>query len=323
MSFNVHKSIIEVDDTVVVYLSPKQIYRTKVEANGVFQTRFGALKLNDLIGKPYGIKVLCDKGFVHILDMTPELWTQTLPHRTQILYTTDISFILLQLEIKSGSVVVEAGTGSGSLSHSIARTVSPDGKLYTYDFHEERARLAQVEFNEHNFGDVVVAQHRDVCTDGFDCPANVDAVFLDLPHPWKALHHALKLLRSGGRICCFSPCMEQVQQTCNTLNQLGFIEVQTYECLSRPHEIKAISLKNYVYPLSVKENNGEQAATEETNVSEASYGTSKRTKFEKKEHEEDSSQDTPDGSKQDYVVSYIKNNSVGHTGFLTFATKFV
>ena len=49
------------------------------------------------------------KGWIYILHPSPELWTVTLPHRTQILYTTDISLITLELELKPGSVVIESG----------------------------------------------------------------------------------------------------------------------------------------------------------------------------------------------------------------------
>lgn len=36
-----------------------------------------------------------------------------------------------------------AGTGSGSFSHSIARTVGPTGKLFSFEFHEQRANKAR------------------------------------------------------------------------------------------------------------------------------------------------------------------------------------
>ena len=36
-----------------------------------------------------------------------------------------------------------AGTGSGSFSHSVARTIGPSGHLYSYEFHEPRADKAR------------------------------------------------------------------------------------------------------------------------------------------------------------------------------------
>jgi len=83
------------------------------------------------------------KSWVFVLHPTPELWTVTLPHRTQILYSMDISIITLYLGLRPGSVVVECGTGSGSLSHAIARTIAPTGHLYTFEFHEQRAKIAR------------------------------------------------------------------------------------------------------------------------------------------------------------------------------------
>jgi tRNA (adenine57-N1/adenine58-N1)-methyltransferase len=54
--------------------------------------------------------------FIYPLYPKSTLITETLARKTQILYAMDNSAILLKLNIEPGHTVVEAGTGSGSLS---------------------------------------------------------------------------------------------------------------------------------------------------------------------------------------------------------------
>lgn len=109
MSFEKYKETVEEGDTVVLYLGYTNMLQMTVEKSKTHQTRYGALKHSDLIGKKYGSKINCSKGWLIILHPTPELWTINLPHRTQILYTTDISLVTFELDLKPGSVVIEAG----------------------------------------------------------------------------------------------------------------------------------------------------------------------------------------------------------------------
>ncbi|XP_030753024.1 tRNA (adenine(58)-N(1))-methyltransferase catalytic subunit TRMT61A [Sitophilus oryzae] len=251
MSFDGYKEVINEGDTVILYLTISQVYNVKAEGKtlnkkgqqveNIFQTPYGALKCAELIGKTYGTKIQLSKGWGYILQPTPELWTITLPHRTQIIYTPDISMIILQLEIKPGSIVIESGTGSGSLSHALIRAIKPQGHLYTFDFHELRTKTAGQEFQDHGLANYVTVTHRDVCCNGFgeDLNEKADAVFLDLPHPWLAVPHAVKALKSiGGRLCSFSPCIEQVQKTCCELKNFGFQEIQTLEVLQTQYNVQ-------------------------------------------------------------------------------------
>lgn len=96
-------------------------------------------------------------GFIHLLRPTPSLWSLSLPHRTQIVYLPDISFIMNELRVRPGSRVIEAGTGSGSMSHSLGMTVAGDlearrqregngkgkGKLFTFEYHATRFEKAR------------------------------------------------------------------------------------------------------------------------------------------------------------------------------------
>ena len=109
MSFERYKKKIEEGDTVILFLGFDNMIQFIVDKTRTHQTKYGAIKHKDLIGVCFGSKIQCSKGYAHVLHPTPELWTQNLPHRTQILYSTDISFITFVLDLKPGSVVVEAG----------------------------------------------------------------------------------------------------------------------------------------------------------------------------------------------------------------------
>ncbi|KWU42456.1 tRNA methyltransferase complex GCD14 subunit [Rhodotorula sp. JG-1b] len=231
---------IQFGDWVIVYHSRTQLTSEIVTRDKELQSRFGHFRHSDMVGKPWGTKLSSSngRGFVFLLKPTPELWTQALPHRTQILYLPDIAFITSFLDVKAGSRVIEAGTGSGSFSHSLARTVGDQGKVHSFEYHEERFEKAKVEFKEHGLDGVITVKHRDVYKDGFELENEVDAIFLDLPAPWEALEHAKKAMRRDrqARICCFSPCIEQVIRTCSALAELGFSDITMYETLTRTHD---------------------------------------------------------------------------------------
>merc|ERR1712151_908725 len=75
----------------------------------------------------------------------------------------------------------------------------------------------------------------DVCKDGFlGAPDDaVDGVFLDLPAPWLAIPHLDRCVVEGGRICCFSPCIEQVDKTAAELRRGGrYCDVRMFETLA-------------------------------------------------------------------------------------------
>lgn len=88
---------------------------------------------SDIVGVSYGSKLASrnGRGFIHVLRPTPELWTLALPHRTQILYHADISYIVMWLGIKPGSVVVEAGGFFGSFIFPCSSARDCEGLLYT------------------------------------------------------------------------------------------------------------------------------------------------------------------------------------------------
>ncbi|RXK35687.1 hypothetical protein M231_07060 [Tremella mesenterica] len=212
-----------------------------VTPGDTFHNKFGRYAHNDMIGVKFGSKLHSpspQSGYIYLLRPTPELWTLSLPHRTQILYMPDIAYITMRLGVRVGGTVIEAGTGSGSMTHSLSRSVGPRGEVYSYEYHETRYKTANVEFTNHRLDNVKLS-HRNVCKDGFGDVSDVEAVFLDLPAPWDAIPHVMKILRPDiiTKICCFSPCLEQVLKTVSTLRAEGFSDVSTQEVLVRTHDL--------------------------------------------------------------------------------------
>ncbi|KAK3359872.1 S-adenosyl-L-methionine-dependent methyltransferase [Lasiosphaeria hispida] len=205
-------------------------------------------------------------GFIHVLPPTPEIWTTSLPHRTQVVYTPDASYILHRIRARPGSTLIEAGAGSGSFTHASARAVyngSPvegkrQGRVFSFEFHEERYHKMKKELSDHGLDGVVTLTHRDVYAGGFlvgGKSPEADAVFLDLPAPWEALpllsrqRPQLKegeVGEAGAKpwvsplhpkksvlLCTFSPCIEQVTRTVSALRHLGWVDIEMVEIANR------------------------------------------------------------------------------------------
>jgi len=215
-------------------------------------------------------------GFVHLLPPTPEIWTASLPHRTQVVYTPDYSYILHRIRARPGTGLIEAGAGSGSFTHAAARAVyngqstqaqegigkyiskrRRQGMVYSFEFHEQRAEKLKEEIKEHGLDGLVELTHRDVYADGFvpsdtaSSDMQVTSIFLDLPAPWLALKHLTRNPSANGsaqpspldpsssiHLCTFSPCIEQVTRTISTLRSLGWIDIEMVEIAAKRFEVR-------------------------------------------------------------------------------------
>lgn len=250
MPFLEYKDVIEEGDFVLAFISRSTIKPITITKGESLNTRYGHYEHDKMIGLRYGTQMPGAKGygFIHLLHPTPEMWTISLPHRTQIVYTCDSSYIIQRLNVTSGSRVIEAGTGSASFTHSFARTLGKTGKLFTYEFHEPRYLEAKKELEQHNLTNTLIT-HRDVCEDGFEID-NIpqefasdirgEAVFLDLPSPWTAIPHLDKVINLKIRvgICCFSPCIEQVDKTVRALQENGWTQIEMVEIAGRRWEAR-------------------------------------------------------------------------------------
>ncbi len=199
---------------------------------GVFHTHRGILNHDDLIGKSWGSQVYSHQGSPFFL-LQPSLadLLNDLPRRTQIMYPKDIGFILTQMSVGPGNRVLEAGTGSGSMTVALAHAVGPQGRVISYEIRPEFQALARKNLARLGLEERVEFKLGDIA-DGF-AETDVDAVFLDVANPYDYIPQVRLALKPGGFFCNLVPTFNQVQQLLQALRREHFAFVEVCELLLR------------------------------------------------------------------------------------------
>mmetsp|Transcript_7383 Transcript_7383/g.24335 ORF Transcript_7383/g.24335 Transcript_7383/m.24335 type:complete len:301 (-) Transcript_7383:224-1126(-) len=140
-------------DVVMVYLGPEKVTSIHLTAGESFENKFGRFDHTSFIGAPFGGRVYSSRGhWVLALAPTPELWALALRHRTQIVQSMDSAMVAFELGLRDGSVLMEAGTGSGAATVAFARACAPTGRVHTFECNESRATEADADFERLGIG---------------------------------------------------------------------------------------------------------------------------------------------------------------------------
>jgi len=249
---------------VILLVSYDTLFVETLTPGRVTRTNLGEFPHDAMVGKPYGCRIYStnDRGYIYTLRLTPSLWTRALSRQTQILFLPDISLIISKANVRPGSIVCEAGTGSGSLSSHFLAAVYPTGKLLTFDVEESRTQavkeslsVVMADVPEQARSSVISAETRDVCMQGYPPSLEggaaseqladaaqpqryADLVFLDIPEPEKAVGKAAQVLKPGAVLCVFCPCLEQVHRAIKACTELDcYVGFETSKMYSLAYEL--------------------------------------------------------------------------------------
>jgi tRNA (adenine57-N1/adenine58-N1)-methyltransferase len=207
----------------------------RLEPGKELHTHRGRLFHDDLIGQPFGHQVTSHLGYpFYLLHPSIHDLIMNVKRRTQIVYPKESGYILLKLNIRSGSRVIEAGTGSGALTIALAQAVAPEGRVYSYEEREDMLALAGRNLARVGLLDYVELKERDIA-EGFD-ERDVDALFLDVRSPHHYLLQAREALKSGGFFGAVVPTANQVSNLLRGLEEEGFVDIEVCEILLRPYK---------------------------------------------------------------------------------------
>jgi tRNA (adenine57-N1/adenine58-N1)-methyltransferase len=133
--------------------------------------------------------------------------------------------------IGPGQHVLEAGTGSGSLTTALAFAVGPQGRVTSYESRQEMQRLARANLEKLGLADRVTFKLGDIEA-GFE-ETNVDALFLDLQNPFDYIPQARQALKPGGFFGSLLPTTNQVTRLIGALESHHFAFIEVCEILLR------------------------------------------------------------------------------------------
>lgn len=189
-----------------VLINPKTGRYYYYKGPGDYHCKEGIIKEGDInSGSPRVMSTL-KKEFI-VFDAKAIDYHQTIKRGPQWIMPKDLGYVLTRTGLSKDSVVLEAGSGSGSATAFFARFVK---KVYSYDVVEDHVKIAKkntdylgLENVEFEVGSVI---------DKVEGHEPVDLVFLDMPDPQEVFKKDLSLLSSGSFIVCYLPSITQIQQ---------------------------------------------------------------------------------------------------------------
>ncbi len=226
-------NLIKEKDLVLIYLDEKRQFLTQAVKGLKLSTDHGELDLSDIMGKPFGFvgKTHLDRDFYCLRPSTADLMMKV-RRTTTIVYPKDLGYLLLETAVGPGSKVIELGTGSGALTLVLAKFVAPDGVVYSYDRREDFIENARKNIERVGYEHNVEFSCVDVAEQGFS-HTDVDAVFIDVPEPWAIVPKAAEALKGGHHLVSWSPNVEQVKRTIETLESHNFKRIKVKEIIER------------------------------------------------------------------------------------------
>lgn len=227
-----------------------RLHSFALQTGASFFTHKGAVAHDDIIGMPEG-SIVVSAGGTEYLALRPLLLDHVLamPRGAAVIYPKDSAQIVVHADIFPGSVVVEAGVGSGGLTGFLLRSIGASGTLHSFERREDFAATAERNVvaalgerpdNWHlHVGDLQVALPELTALRG-----SVDRVVLDMLAPWECLDAIESAIVPGGVLCCYIATTTQMSKFVEVLRlRQTWTEPRAWETLLRTWHLEGLAVR--------------------------------------------------------------------------------
>lgn len=226
-----------------------RLHTTTLRDGGELHTHHGVLKHEQLVGQPDGSVVANSAGHEY-LALRPLLrdFVMSMPRGAAIVYPKDAVQIIAQADVFPGSVVVEAGVGSGALSLWLLRAMGSGGRLVSFERRPEFADVARANVETYlgeapaNW-EIVVGDLVESLPDAV-APGSVDRVVLDMLAPWECVDVVADALTPGGVVLCYVATATQLSRVAEYIRGTGlFTEPEASETMVRGWHVEGLAVR--------------------------------------------------------------------------------
>ncbi|EMA46429.1 tRNA methyltransferase complex GCD14 subunit [Halococcus morrhuae DSM 1307] len=150
----------------------------------------------------------------------------------------DIGLLMGHTGVAAGDRVLDAGTGTGVLAAALGRA---GASVVTYEQDSEFAAVARENMTlagveEETTGGSVDVRTGDVLDELGELDRRFDLLTLDTADAPAVVEHAPDLLVPGGFVAVYSPFVESMRETVETLDSVG-MDADTYETIQREMDV--------------------------------------------------------------------------------------
>lgn len=225
---------------LVLLISPKgKRYMKVLDLEQDLHTQEGKVAMADVAAADFGSLVYThlNKPFRLVRPTLADM-VKGVKRQTQVLYPKEIGYLLVKLGIGAGTKVIEAGSGSGSLTVALSHTVGEAGKVFTYERRPEFAKLCFKNLERYGLEKNVEQVVGHDIADGFvrnteEDGTLADALFLDVRTPWEYVDLIPSAIRPGSPVAFLLPTISQVSDLLKALELAPFADVEVVEILVR------------------------------------------------------------------------------------------
>jgi tRNA (adenine57-N1/adenine58-N1)-methyltransferase len=208
-----HAAPLAEGDKVLLLDRKQRRYLVRLREGGEWHSHHGFVPHTEIIGLVEGSTIRTTKGStLLVVRPTSADWTVKAPREAQVIYPKDQAMIVSLADVVPGTVVVEAGAGSGALTAALLRAVGPAGRVISFELRDEHADVAERNVMERFGGHPANWElRRGDVVEGL-ATVDCDRVILDLAEPWTVLKVAADALHPGGIVLGYTPSVVQVMR---------------------------------------------------------------------------------------------------------------